>query len=235
MELLKLKEPFAPEAISWRVGSTTADKKSGLALAYIDARDVMDRLDKVCGPENWKDEYPNLGSTTVCCISIKIGDEWVYKTDGAGSTDVEAEKGQLSDAFKRCAVKWGVGRYLYDDKYKSIWVEIEAYGRSYRIKKTELARLGKMFGVKSPIAKWADTTPPNTVVEQKPEDLLTIRAKAFSDYLDKLQSSTAVGNLVVKNNALLWELKEAQPELYESINKQISQIQEAFQLSEDAE
>ena len=46
----KLAEPFPPDAISWRVGSTTQDKSKGMALAFIDARDVMDRLDLVCGP-----------------------------------------------------------------------------------------------------------------------------------------------------------------------------------------
>ena len=43
-----LARPFEEKQISWRVGSTNADKTSGIALAYIDARDVMDLLDEVC-------------------------------------------------------------------------------------------------------------------------------------------------------------------------------------------
>jgi hypothetical protein len=46
----RLAEPFPADAVSWRVGSTTQDKSKGMALAYLDARDVMDRLDLVCGP-----------------------------------------------------------------------------------------------------------------------------------------------------------------------------------------
>jgi hypothetical protein len=37
---------------------------------------------------------------------------------------VEADKGGISDAFKRAAVKWGIGRYLYD--LKSPWVPCES-------------------------------------------------------------------------------------------------------------
>ena len=37
MNLTALSKPFPGDRISWRVGSTTADKKKGMALAYIDA------------------------------------------------------------------------------------------------------------------------------------------------------------------------------------------------------
>jgi hypothetical protein len=46
-DIRALFAPFPPGRVSWRVGSTTQDKKRGMALAYIDARDVMDRLDAV--------------------------------------------------------------------------------------------------------------------------------------------------------------------------------------------
>ena len=144
MDIHKLAAPFPPDCVSWRVGSTTKNKDKGLALAYIDARDVMERLDAVCGPENWQDRYEFHGSRTVCYLSIRIGDEWITKADGAGDSDVEAEKGSISDALKRAAVKWGIGRYLYD--MPSPWVEIEAFGRSFRIAKHEQDRLAKIAG-----------------------------------------------------------------------------------------
>ena len=136
----QLSAPFDPAIVSWRVGPTTKDKSKGMALAYIDARDVMRRLDDVCGPENWQDEYPwSDGKRVVCRIGIKIGEEWVWKTDGAGDTDTEGEKGALSDAFKRAAVKWGIGRYLYD--VDTPWVQIEQRGNSYVIPDGERTRL----------------------------------------------------------------------------------------------
>jgi len=123
----QLKAPFPAAAISWRVGATNAKKlkckpweaTKGIGLAYIDARDVMQRLDEVCG-DLYQVEYPFEG----CCrIGIKIGDEWIWRSNGAGVTDVEAEKGQYSDAFKRAAVLWGVGRYLYD--LPNVWFDLE--------------------------------------------------------------------------------------------------------------
>lgn len=136
----RLAAPFPPERVSWRVGSTTADKSKGMALAYIDARDVMERLDDVCGPDGWERRHPHVNATTTCEIAIWIeGRGWIVKSDGAGSTDVEAEKGSLSDAFKRAAVNWGVGRYLYD--LPAPWVELEPAGRSVRIKEAEHKKL----------------------------------------------------------------------------------------------
>jgi len=123
-----LAKPFPVDQVSWRVGSTTADKKKGLALAYIDARDVMDRLDQVLGPENWQDKYEYIGDRVVCTLAIRCGEhDWTEKSDGAGNTDIEGEKGGISDAFKRAAVKWGVGRYLY--RLDSPWVALTENGR----------------------------------------------------------------------------------------------------------
>jgi len=136
--LEQLSAPFDPDRVSWRVGATSGDKSKGLALAYIDARDVMQRLDEVAGA-GWQCTYPHAGTKTVCSIGIKVGDEWIWKSNGAGDSDVEAEKGALSDAFKRAAVMWGIGRYLYD--VDSPWVQIEAMGRSFKIKDSEKPKL----------------------------------------------------------------------------------------------
>jgi hypothetical protein len=121
----ELCRPFAAEEIEWRVGSVTKDKTKGMALAYMDARAVMDRLDAVCGPDGWQCNYtPGVNGSIVCNIGIKMPDgSWIWKADGAGATDVEGEKGMLSDALKRAAVRWGVGRYLYE--MKSPWVELK--------------------------------------------------------------------------------------------------------------
>ena len=136
-ELLAL--PFPPASVHWRVGSTNQAKTSGLALAYVDARDVMERLDSVVGPGNWQNRYPHANGKTVCEIGIKVDGEWIWKADGSGDTDVEAEKGALSDAFKRAAVRWGIGQYLYG--LGNVWVEIEPMGRSYKIKDSEKTKL----------------------------------------------------------------------------------------------
>lgn len=143
IDFAALRAPFRPEEISWRIGSTSADKTRGLALAYVDARAVMDRLDSVCGPAGWQRRYSHADSKTICEIGIRVDNEWIWKADGAGDTEFEAEKGALSDAFKRAAASWGIGRYLYN--LESPWVDIEQRGRSHVIKQHEWARLAKLL------------------------------------------------------------------------------------------
>lgn len=112
--LKRLREPLDPVHIEWRIGQVARSGRSTTLLAYLTSRAVMDRLDEVVGPGNWQDAYkegPNGG--LVCGIGIRTEHGWVWKWDGAENTKVEAVKGGLSDAFKRAAVKWGVGRYLY--------------------------------------------------------------------------------------------------------------------------
>lgn len=119
-----LSEPFAPDEVKWRVGNVSKKGDKATLLTYIDARAVMDRLDQVVGPGQWRDSYragPDNG--LICRLELFLpmpsagdfGDahQWVGKEDGAENTQIEAVKGGLSDAFKRSAVKWGIGRYLY--------------------------------------------------------------------------------------------------------------------------
>jgi hypothetical protein len=142
----ELQRPFDKEKVSWRVGMVSKkNQKKGRALAYIDARDVMNRLDSVVGPENWQDAYSFerernvrkhdryakeyyfedcLGRCT-CQLSLRIDGEWITKSDSAGETATEGEKGAVSDAFKRAAVKFGIGRYLYS--LPSDWVDLDDY------------------------------------------------------------------------------------------------------------
>lgn len=128
----ELSFPFAADQIDWRLGSTTQDKSKGMALAYIDARLVMERLDSVCGSAGWQNRNVfGPGGAVICELGIKMDGEWIWKADGAGATDVEGEKGAQSDALKRAAVRFGVGRYLYE--LNSPWVKIVPMGKSFRI------------------------------------------------------------------------------------------------------
>ena len=130
--LEQLSNPFYPEKLHWRVGSTTKDKKKGMMLAYLDARDVQDRLDAVCG-DQWQCRYPLADSGLLICeIGIKFGSDWVWRANGAGDTQVEAEKGKCSDAFKRAAVMWGIGRYLYG--IDAPWCELDEYRKPKNFK-----------------------------------------------------------------------------------------------------
>ncbi|MBT9547779.1 MAG: hypothetical protein IV090_20485 [Candidatus Sericytochromatia bacterium] len=95
----------------WKV--QTAKHWGCECVAYIDARQVMDLLDEVVGPQNWQDHYREVAGKVYCDLSIQVEDEWITKSDCGTASHFEAEKGQASDAFKRAAVKWGIGRFLY--------------------------------------------------------------------------------------------------------------------------
>lgn len=120
---LELFKPFEPNEIEWRVGSTNKDKTSGLALAYVDSRAIMRRLDLVVGPLNWMDTYTVADKSIICNLTLKIGNDWFSKEDGSDQTDIEGTKGGIATALKRAAVKFGIGRYLYD--LPPIWVKTE--------------------------------------------------------------------------------------------------------------
>lgn len=131
----KLQKPFRVDEIEWRVGSTNSDKTKGLALAYVTNRAIQNRLDDVFGIFGWKNEYREWkGKSQICGISVWFEDrnEWITKWDGADDSNMDATKGGLSDAMKRCASQWGIGRYLY--KLPQVWCELQSFGRSYKLK-----------------------------------------------------------------------------------------------------
>lgn len=122
----ELAQPFPVESLHFRVGAMTKDKGKAIALAYIDSRDAMKRLDSVVGAQNWQRRYPwSDGKRLYCEVGIRFDGEWIWKGDGAGDTQVEAEKGAFSDAFKRACVNWGIGQYLYDSPNE--WWPVNQY------------------------------------------------------------------------------------------------------------
>lgn len=187
LDLKALSKPFPPEEIEWRVGSTNSEKTKGLALAYLTSRHVMDRFDEVCGQEGWQCNYTETPRGRILCtISVKVGSDWISKSDGAGETDVEGDKGAISDALKRAAVPWGVGRYLYN--LKSIWVAIEPMGRSFKIKDSEKPKLiaslnDGVFVDEQP--QWKETKYP-----LKEDD----RRKLWARMMDDLQGEAPKGS-----------------------------------------
>ena len=106
IEDLKKEMPY-----KWRVQS--ANEYGASCVAYIDARDVQDKLDEVVGAENWSVSYKEIKGNLFCTIGIKSETVETFKTDCGTESNIEKQKGESSDAFKRAAVMWGVGRFLY--------------------------------------------------------------------------------------------------------------------------
>lgn len=121
----RLSEPFSMKVIGFKPGVVSGSR--AIPFAHIDARDVMDRLDEVVGPGNWEDEYVILSDDAVMCrLSVRLGPGgmMVTKSD-VGTAETarnknpdrpgmqEGMKALFSDALKRTAIKFGIGRYLY--------------------------------------------------------------------------------------------------------------------------
>lgn len=107
------KELRATIELSWKMSNKIGTDKANM-VAYIDSRDVQNRLDDVLGIQNWETKFHGEVGKLFCKLSIKIGDEWITKSDSGMDSQVAADKGAASDAFKRAAVHFGIGRYIYD-------------------------------------------------------------------------------------------------------------------------
>ena len=124
-ELLEhLSYPFPEEAISWRAGATTGDKKRAQALPYADPRAYEDRLNEVC-PGDWSVAFRPWGESRIIC------DLTIHGVSRSSTGEFEEDKrafaqGTVAEAqaFKRACSKFGLGRYLYD--IPTAWVEYDA-------------------------------------------------------------------------------------------------------------
>lgn len=229
-----LSAPFDPSEVDWRVGPTTKDKSKGQALCYIDARTVMDRLDTVCGPAGWMNRYVMEGTKTVCEIGIKCGDEWVWKADGAGDSDIEAEKGALSDAFKRAAVRWGIGRYLYN--LKSPWVALKAFGNSYAIADEAKAELDGILRkqMKAPAPKPDAPAPRPDPYEDNLRKAMAWVRKAKEE-LSHTIDEREVDNWYAMNTATIAKLQKNYGDQFKDIMQAIVDQRAAVQVKDAAE
>ena len=144
-----LAKPFAPEDLEWRLQNTIEESMRGMAVPYVTNRAIQNRLDEVCGPENWYNEFKPWHSNgkkdaQLCGIAIYFeGKGFITKWDGAEDSDIEPIKGGLSDSMKRAAYQWGIGRVLYS--LDTVWVDIERRGRSYVIKASERKKLDDAY------------------------------------------------------------------------------------------
>lgn len=138
----KLRSPFKPEDISWKPQTVDYRAKTALAVAYADPRAYVDRLNEVFGVGGWSDEYEFTatpfnkfikgkkawkenpatedkqvpGNKVIVVATITVP-EYEVKYSSTGDSDASDENAATSaeaQAFKRAAMKMGVGRYLYE-------------------------------------------------------------------------------------------------------------------------
>jgi hypothetical protein len=127
-----LAAPFDPKEVRHKPAVVTGNR--ALALAYVDARVIQDRLDEVLGVTGWQDDYECLADGSVVCrLRLRLGGEWITKVDVGGPSEQpdggDRLKAAFSDALKRAAVKFGVGRYLY--RLPSQWCDWDPQRRQF--------------------------------------------------------------------------------------------------------
>lgn len=141
----QLAKPFPSKSIAWRVGSTNTEKTRGTALPYMTPRAIQDRLDEAVGPGGWEAKYRVVETEVAsrkmaamfCAISLYLDGKWVTKEDAveisangeSGRGHIDPVKTAVSDAFKRAAVLWGLGRYLYE--FEAPWVALKEGGKHF--------------------------------------------------------------------------------------------------------
>ncbi|MCP4243189.1 MAG: hypothetical protein GY772_21755 [bacterium] len=191
-----LAAPFPPADIEWRQQGKVSGRGSAMLLPYITSRAVMARLDDVLTPAGWYDAYtagPQGG--VVCTLTVRVGDGWVSKQDGAENTDIDGVKGGISSALKRAAVKWGIGRYLY--ALPQFWAEWKQ-GYAPRGANHARAKKGQEWGycIAPSLPQWA--LPPATKRE-KPHEAQVRRGAHDGDWEGGGQAAffAAIGRLEV--------------------------------------
>jgi len=128
----QLAAPFDPSEVKFKPAVVSGNR--AIAIAYVDARVIQDRLDEVVGVMGWQDEYECMADGAVVCrLRIRINEEWITKMDVGGPSEQPDEgdrrKAAFSDALKRAAVKFGIGRYLY--RLPVLWVGYDPQRRQF--------------------------------------------------------------------------------------------------------
>src|SRR5260370_11634881 len=81
-----LAAPFGLDDIKFK--PQVVKNNRAMAIAYVDARAIQDRLDAVLGVEGWQDEYTTLPDGSVICrLRVRLDDEWITKMDVGSRSD----------------------------------------------------------------------------------------------------------------------------------------------------
>lgn len=155
----RMRQPFAPESVKFKI--QTASAGGALIVSYIDARHVAERLNTLV-PGQWSDAYSVIThGEKIMGAECRLTIGHVTRTD-VGTTNDDKDipdhrmgglKILYSDAFKRAAVKFGIGAFLYS--LPATWLRpqfLEGDAPKWKIPEQTHDNLRKKY------AKWLDTT-----------------------------------------------------------------------------
>ena len=122
----RLGAPFHPLDLKFKPQTVTDRGPKAMLVGFVNARAIADRLDEVVGADGWEDSYTLFGRDeryVLCRLSVTIGGRTVHKQGLGEAADIGGLKAAESDALKRAATKFGIGRYLYYLPQR--WVQIQ--------------------------------------------------------------------------------------------------------------
>jgi hypothetical protein len=195
---------FPPCEVQFKPAAVSGNR--ALAFAYIDVRAIQDWLDEVCGVAGWQDSYRVLSDGAVLCrLRVRIGEQWITKVD-VGSPSGQPDNGDrtkaaFSDALKRAAVKFGVGRYLY--RLPRQWCDYDPHKREF---------------VRVPaLPPWAVPAPSciGPAGARRLQELATRKGVPTADYLGKVvgNGGAPAESLTADQARAVWKLLDALPDV----------------------
>lgn len=193
-ELHKIQRNLKKEIpYKWRVQSFSKNKPQATCVAYIDSRDVQDVLDANCV---WSDRYYEENGMLFCEITIYADGREYKRSDTGSESQADAQKGHSSDAFKRAAVKFGVGRFLYSIDIKYLKANEKKTNNNYPFVVNESG--SRVWNITDFINKSKPKTTSNTPINL---ERLTARLNACRDVMqleEVYKSFTKVEQIATK-------------------------------------
>lgn len=178
----KLRQPIP---FQWRVQSRNKDKTKAFCSAYIDARQVMDVLDEHC-LFGWESAFKEVDGFIFAGIGILNEQGFALWRWDCGARVENNEKDQMyeqagksaaSDAFKRAAVQWGIGRFLYD--LDMVTVACDQYGNPVDDRGERIWDLTKHINTKGKKTQAAEKPTPKPEATPEPEGPQPLQPKQF--------------------------------------------------------
>lgn len=121
-----LSAPFDEKTIGIKVQSFNKEKTKAMLVAYVQHTDVYARIEQI--DPAWSFQVTSL-QPIKDGVSVR-GNMTIKGVTRENAGEGGDEKSAISDCIKRCAMLFGVGRYLYDSE--TVWVEYNDQRDKYR-------------------------------------------------------------------------------------------------------
>lgn len=125
-DLKTLRAPFPADRLGVKIQSLSREKTRALLVLYLQHTDVQDRLEEVDPAWSWEIIGEERIGDTVYVRSRMTLKGVSRENVGEGGDP----KSACSDSLKRCAMLFGIGRYLYDSE--TVWANYDESKDRYR-------------------------------------------------------------------------------------------------------